>query len=67
MKKSELRHAKKIKDTSNDKANLRSPHKDLVTAFSYYNEDTIITKNGELLQIDKQIGRVYNYINNNMK
>ena len=23
--------------------------------------------NGELLQIDKQIGRVYNYINSNMK
>jgi len=23
--------------------------------------------NGELLQIDKQIGRVYSYINNNMK
>jgi hypothetical protein len=23
--------------------------------------------NGELLQIDKQIGRVYNYINNNVK
>ena len=56
MKKSELRHAKKIKDTSNDKANLRSPHKDLVTAFSYYNEDTIITKNGELLQILKITG-----------
>jgi type IV secretion system protein VirB4 len=56
MKKSELRHAKKIKDTSNDKVNLKNPHKDLVTAFSYYNQDAIITKNGELMQILKITG-----------
>ncbi|MDA7705414.1 hypothetical protein N8772_02930 [Rickettsiales bacterium] len=56
MKKAELKHAKKIRDTSNDKAHLKKPHKDLVPTFSYYNPNTIITKNGELLQIVKITG-----------
>lgn len=56
MKKSELKHARKIKDDSNRKANLKKPHKDLIPVFLHYNPETIITKNGELLQIIKITG-----------
>ena len=56
MKRSELRHAKKIKDGSKNKAHLKTPHKNLIPIFSYYDPHTIITKNGELLQIVKITG-----------
>lgn len=56
MKKSELRHAKRVKDNSKDKAHLKKPHKDLVPTFSYYDPYTIITKNGELMQTVKITG-----------
>ena len=56
IKKSELRHAKKIQDNSKDKAYLKKPYESLIPTFSYYDPYTIITKNGELMQTVKITG-----------